>query len=33
MNILDTLYFILLDATLGAWQVHIMSVRLIFPAL
>ena len=26
-------YFILLDATLGAWQAHDTSVCLIFPAL
>ena len=33
INILGTCYFILLDATLDAWQVDDTSVHLIFPAL
>ena len=32
-NNLGTRYFVLLDGTLGARQVHDTSVRLIFPAL
>ena len=33
INILGTHYFVILNATLGAWQVHATSVHLIFPTL
>ena len=33
INILKTCYFVLLDATLGAWLVHDMSMHLIFSTL
>ena len=33
VNILRAYYFVLLYATLGAWQAHGMSMHLILPAL
>ena len=33
MDILGTHDFVLLDTTLGAWQVHNTSMSLIFPVL
>ena len=33
MHILGTRYFVLLDATSGAWQLHDASMPLIFPVL
>ena len=30
---LDTRYFVLLNATLSAWEANVTSMHLIFPAL